>query len=615
MDNVLKQKLILGLGACAVAAGAWYLSRQECTCEECSETDTEATVYIVENSADWRGSCEEIIAEIRHSKVIALDCEWVTSKDADGGRRKIALLQLAASTTWVALIRLCKVGLIPEELVDILKDPSIVKVGVAVLEDAEKLHDDYKIQVNGCLDLRYMALATPTVKRKLVEASQGLSLAGMTEVLLEAEMMKDFTIRCSDWECEQLSDEQINYASYDVVCAYGLAEKIARSNDWVTRIIGLLLPSYLWLDSYLLSQYSEFIGIRFHRKQTKLSKKRETPLLTSTKDGKEKTLRSYSARRKPLYENCVLLCPDGEKLCTCDAKKAQWYLDHGLGEEVEGEDGDPLTVMLNFEPAIRTILDGDYYSSPKDNVCVICGAADNLVRKMVVPKEYRKHFPKIMKHHNAHDIVLTCIECHSRFSSSDNTLKEQLAERCNAPLTSLVAKFRENPELKAVRSAGNALLKKPLGLPKDRQEELQNCLKQHFNVEELTEKLIEEASKLETKERNNEYISHGRKVVEHFANQPEGLIQLELLWRQHFIDSTQAHHLPSLWSVNHHHDVLAVKIALYRDADPDGAEVLMKRIGLSKSRVDDVMRKLELTDGVKVGKMSIKKGRLLETLN
>lgn len=58
-----------------------------------------------------------------------------------------------------------------------------------------------------------------------------------------------------------------------------------------------------------------------------------------------------------------------------------------------------------------------------------------------------------------------------------------------------------------------------------------------------------------------------------------------------------------------------MKIALYRDADPDGAEVLMKRIGLSKSRVDDVMRKLELTDGVKVGKMSIKKGRLLETLN
>lgn len=58
-----------------------------------------------------------------------------------------------------------------------------------------------------------------------------------------------------------------------------------------------------------------------------------------------------------------------------------------------------------------------------------------------------------------------------------------------------------------------------------------------------------------------------------------------------------------------------MKIALYRDADPDGAEVLMKRIGLSKSRVDDVMRKLALTDGVKVGKMSIKKGRLLETLN
>lgn len=32
----------------------------------------------------------------------------------------------------------------------------------------------------------------------------------------------------------------------------------------------------------------------------------------------------FSARTKPLYDNCYLLAPDGEILCTMHQKKANW---------------------------------------------------------------------------------------------------------------------------------------------------------------------------------------------------------------------------------------------------------------------------------------------------
>lgn len=38
-------------------------------------------------------------------------------------------------------------------------------------------------------------------------------------------------------------------------------------------------------------------------------------------------------RKSPLYDNCFLHAPDGQPLCTCDRKKAQWYVDKGIGGE------------------------------------------------------------------------------------------------------------------------------------------------------------------------------------------------------------------------------------------------------------------------------------------
>lgn len=45
-------------------------------------------------------------------------------------------------------------------------------------------------------------------------------------------------------------------------------------------------------------------------------------------------------------------------------------------------------------------------------------------------------------------------------------------------------------------------------------------------------------------------MPHGQKVVKYFMDRNE-LHELEILWRNHFINTMNPQHLPELWSVYH----------------------------------------------------------------
>lgn len=101
--------------------------------------------------------------------------------------------------------------------------------------------------------------------------------------------------------------------------------------------------------------------------------------------------RKVCTRAKPLYHNCFLEAPDGDLLCTCAKKKAEWYVERGLGKVVTEE---PYTVRLLFEPAGRAVGSvGKYYQTPKANQCVVCGDSNSYIRKNIIPREYRRNFP------------------------------------------------------------------------------------------------------------------------------------------------------------------------------------------------------------------------------
>lgn len=89
---------------------------------------------------------------------------------------------------------------------DILADETIVKVGVDPKSDAKYLKQDYDIDVNSTLDLRYMA--------ELVCCQPG-GLGKMSQQYLNIMPSKKNWRMHLRWEDAELSQEQIDYAAKD----------------------------------------------------------------------------------------------------------------------------------------------------------------------------------------------------------------------------------------------------------------------------------------------------------------------------------------------------------------------------------------------------------------
>lgn len=155
----------------------------------------------------------------RHCKefpAIGFDCEWVT---VNNERRKVALIQLCSSQGLCALIRVCKFKhqKIPIELREFLEDPEIIKTGVTPYNDAKLLLEDYAISMYGTFDLRFLALLA---KHK----AEGLGK--LSKSILDIELDKNWRIRCSDWEIDELSPQQIDYAAKDAFVAVEIFRKL-----------------------------------------------------------------------------------------------------------------------------------------------------------------------------------------------------------------------------------------------------------------------------------------------------------------------------------------------------------------------------------------------------
>ena len=100
--------------------------------------------------------------------------------------------------------------------------------------------------------------------------------------------------------------------------------------------------------------------------------------------------------------------------CKPAISKGTLYL--SLSMHIENE----TAVRLKFEPAGRPEgAAGDYYLADKCNQCVVCGKDESYLRKYIVPHEYRKYFPEVMRDHQSHDVLLMCVHCHQRSNLHD----------------------------------------------------------------------------------------------------------------------------------------------------------------------------------------------------
>ncbi|CAN8001693.1 unnamed protein product [Ixodes hexagonus] len=542
------------------------------------------TIVVCSSVEDFEKIGDVFCRLCHETGVLGLDSEWTT---VQGHRHRVALLQLAPNPNFSILVRLCQFNdetsmvTLPESLRDILRDVKIIKVGVGVIDDAHKLLTDYAIDVWGCLDLRHALGCLPDLGD-----FPKAGLRSLSEALLGVSPDKSWRIRCSNWEADVLTDDQIRYAADDALLSVQIFDQMIRNRltfmqyrpGWYNR-----------LKEDTIAMCLEAVDIPF-QSRSKVSPSPQKTLNPEAASKKLGCFRSYMTLKTPLYDNCVLQAPDGEPLCTCDYKKATWYVEKKLGKVVsEPDEPDRLVVRLNFEPSNRPVLDSQYYIQAKDNKCVVCGSAESLLRKNVVPHEYRKYFPQAMKHHISHDILLLCVRCHQLSNLRDMSLRYALAQECDAPIESGNSnKCTENPELRKMRSAARALLQnlRNKKLPKDRAAVLEGVLKSHYGVDRLTEGQLRDAADIDTKVYNAGYVPHGLKVVEHYKKN-EGLVHFEFRWRQHFLEVMKPNFLPSLWSVDHHREVLALKFAQGRVKDSNLSE-----IGITQELVDSVLEKV-----------------------
>ncbi|XP_037097138.1 exonuclease 3'-5' domain-containing protein 2 isoform X1 [Syngnathus acus] len=534
----------------------------------------------VSSEEEWCHLWPSMREDLAAVPILGLDCEWVS---ANGHAQVVSLLQLASYSGRCVLVRLQAFSdaQLPPDLVEVLRDPHVLKAGVGCHDDGKRLTHDYGLSLTCAVDLRHLAL-----RQKQVALSTRLGLKSLAADVLNVSLDKSPELRCSDWEANKLTPEQITYAARDAQVSVALffhllGPHLKAHPTCADRLSYAALAAYCQGLVDVPFRGRGAGGVDEHSDDGSPEKTRRTrrPLMGTSsspdrslsgdqrvpdprKNNKRKPLGvGYSARKSPLYDNCYLHAPDGQPLCTCDKKKAKWYLDKGIGE-LQSED--PFVVRLLFEPSGRPDSHQDYYLTAKENLCVVCGRADSYIRKNIVPHEYRRHFPNEMKDHNSHDILLLCTSCHAASNVHDASLKQQLADQFAAPQgCEEGVRQLEDPDRRRVRSAARALLIAGGGLPKWRQDELQTLVQNFLHVSderELTEDELRQAASLETRISNETHVPHGLKVVRAYTERgPRGLMELERRWRQHFLSSMRPEHLPKLWCVQHNHQKLLRK--------------------------------------------------------
>ncbi|XP_068109940.1 exonuclease 3'-5' domain-containing protein 2 [Hyperolius riggenbachi] len=536
---------------------------QESTDVEVSSCSVEeilqAEVRVVSNIEEWEVVWPLLKRDLDVFPVLGMDCEWVS---IDGRTNPVSLLQMASHSGFCVLVRLPRLlradCTVPKTLLTVLANSTVLKVGVGCWEDSCKMTNDYGLTAKGVVDIRYLALRQ---RRDIYQNS--LSLKSLSETILSYPLDKSFQLRCSNWDAEEFTQDQIFYAARDAQVSVALFLQLVGffSLDCPPSWASMLGKCQGLIDVPFKGKgvaHGDVNGASRLRKEGPCEQSSQNSQGKDPRRNKKKPLGvGYSVRKSPLYDNCFLHAPDGQPLCTCDRKKAQWYLDKGIGDLVSSN---PFVVRLRFEPSGRPESNVDYYLTVKENICVVCGKKESYIRKNIVPHEYRRHFPIQMKDHNSHDVLLLCTSCHAVSNYYDNNLKQQLAVEFCAPIgCEEGVRMLEDATRRQVRSAARALLNASK-LPEDRKEELLAEIRDFYSTETVTEGLLKDAANLETRIFNEAYIPHGLKVVRCYANGGlQSLMELEKRWRQHFLDAMQPKFLPQQWSVDHNHSKLIKK--------------------------------------------------------
>lgn len=174
-------------------------------------------IHVVHTEAET----DKAVKYLNSHSVVGIDSETRPSF-TKGKSHKVALLQVA-SEECCFLFRLNHTGLTPS-LVNLLEDPSVVKVGLSLRDDFTMLRKRAVFEQQSCIDLQDYVGAF---------GIQDRSLQKIYAILFGEKISK--SQRLSNWESDVLSDAQKLYAATDAwscLHIYNLLENLKKTGKY-----------------------------------------------------------------------------------------------------------------------------------------------------------------------------------------------------------------------------------------------------------------------------------------------------------------------------------------------------------------------------------------------
>lgn len=249
-------------------------------------------------------------------------------------------------------------------------------------------------------------------------------------------------------------------------------------------------------------------------------------------------------KEKP-YGNWSMLSPDGEVMCRCSERRANWYLKRNIAEKVSD---DPPAIRLLFTPNGKGNYGDAYGMAQMQNRCVVCGSEENLTKHHIVPYMYRQHLPNEIKGRSSHDIVAICVPDHAEYETVAMQLKKELFDEYGLEHT--VDRMSEEMRvMKNIRSLCSAVIEKGHHIPPARlqtiMEQLTAALGHVPSIEEMTEICKITHRDAVRPASCQSAIDMVKKIIA--SNELQSFVSR---WRQHFIDVMSPQYMPEYWDVN-----------------------------------------------------------------
>ncbi|KAM4836696.1 bifunctional 3'-5' exonuclease/ATP-dependent helicase WRN [Thomomys bottae] len=178
---------------------------------------TGSIVYSYEAS-DCSFLSENISTNLSDGEVVGFDMEW-PPMNRKGKINKVALIQLCVSENKCYLFHISSMSGFPQGLKRLLENKAIKKAGVGIEGDQWKLLNDFDVKLTSFVELKDVA-------NEKLKCSETWSLNGLVKYLLGKQLLKDKSIRCSNWSNFPLSEDQKLYAATDAYAGLIIYKKL-----------------------------------------------------------------------------------------------------------------------------------------------------------------------------------------------------------------------------------------------------------------------------------------------------------------------------------------------------------------------------------------------------